>query len=99
MWTLITSKEQFKKLKKDDLVLQHPSNDEESLEKPTGQESNSNVYRVHSMTASEIILESLPQNYILGQLLISSMKRPVNGNQLLNGKWWINNEETLKEIN
>lgn len=89
MWTLLTTTEQIQSLKVDDLILQHPSEDSEASINPTGQEENSNTYRVHSKTAFEVTLEFLPKGYIFGSVLINSMKRPVNGSQLLNGKWWI----------
>lgn len=89
MWTLLTTTEQLISLKVNDLILQHPSNDGEASINPTGQEEHSNIYRVHSKTVYEVILEFLPNGYIFGNVLINSMKRPVNSNQLLNGKWWI----------
>ena len=89
MWTLLSATEQILSLKVDDLILQHPSNDGDAVIDPTGQEENSNLYRVHSKTSYEVTLEVLPKNYIFGDVLISSMKRPVDNNQLLNGKWWV----------
>jgi len=94
MWTLLTTTEQIRSIKVDDLILQHPSNDSEAFTDPTGQEENSNIYRLHSvtvytMTDFDITLEFLPKGYIFGDVLISSMNRSVDGNQLLNGKWWI----------
>ncbi len=91
MWTLLTTKEQFISLNVNDLMLQLPSNDGEASINPTGQEENSNVYRVDSKTINEVILEFLPKGYIFGTVLINSMKRPVNSKQLLNGKWWVKN--------
>ncbi len=90
MWKLLLTAEQISNLKANDLVLQHPSNDSNASKNPTGNEENSNIYRVHSRTASEITLEFLPsEGYIFGNVKIDSMKRLTNYNQLLNGKWWI----------
>jgi hypothetical protein len=91
MFTLLMTKEQILSLRVDDLILQHPSDESEASINPTGLEENSNTYRVHSITASEVTLESLPKGYIFGNVQINSMKKPVNGSQLLNGKWWIKN--------
>jgi hypothetical protein len=94
MWTLLSTIEQIQSLKFNDLILHHPSNDSEASTNPTGQEENSNIYRLHSMTEHsltdfDITLELLPNSYIFGDVVITSMKRSVNNNQLLNGKWWI----------
>ncbi len=89
MWTLLTTAEQMRSLKVNDLILQYLSNDNETSINPTGQEENSNTYRVHSKTAFEVTLEFLPKGYIFGNVLINSMKRPVDINQLLNGNWWV----------
>lgn len=94
MWTLITTTEQIRRLKVDDLLLQHPLNDSDASTNPTGKEENSIIYRllsmkVYSMTDFDITLEFLPKDYIFGDVLISSMKKSVDISHLLNGKWWV----------
>ncbi|NEW85102.1 MAG: hypothetical protein GZ094_22430 [Mariniphaga sp.] len=94
MWKLLSTIEQIQSLKVNGLILQHPSNDSEASTNPTGQEENSNIYRLHSMTEYsltdfDITIELLPNYYIFGDVVITSMKRSVNRKQLLNGKWWI----------
>ena len=94
MWTLLSTIEQIQSLNVNDLILHHPSNDSEASTNPTGQEGNSSIYRLHSKTEYsladfDINLEFLPNGYIFGDVVITSMKRSVNNNQLLNGKWWI----------
>lgn len=94
MWTLITTTEQIRSLKVNSLILHHPTNDSEASTNPTGQEGNSDIYRLysiteHSLTDFDITLEFLPNSYIYGGIEITSMKKLVNSNQLLNGKWWI----------
>lgn len=66
MWTLLSTTEQLLNIKIDDIILQHPTNDVVTFTNPTGQEENSNIYRIHSLMASEVTLEFLPKNYIFG---------------------------------
>jgi hypothetical protein len=94
MWTLLTTSEQIRSLKVNDLILNHPSNDSGASKNPTGQEENSNIYRLYSIkkyseTDSDITLEFLPNGYAFVDVVIKSMKRSVDSSQLLNGKWWI----------
>ena len=96
MWTLITTTEQIRSLKVDDLLLQHPLDESEASTNPTGNEENSILYRLHSkkvysMTDFDITLEFLPKGYIFGDVLISSMKKSIDISHLLNGKWWVKN--------
>ena len=89
MWTLLSTREQLLSLKIDDLILQYPTNEDVTFTNPTGQEENSNIYKINSLMVFEVTLESLPKNYIFGDILINSMKKKVDINQLLNGTWWI----------
>ena len=94
MWTLISSIKQIQSLKVNDLILHHSSNYTEASTNPTGQEENSNIYKLHSITQHSLIdfditLEFLPNGNMFGDNVIKSMLRPVNNNQLLNGRWWI----------
>lgn len=94
MWTLLSTIEQIQGLKVNDLILNHSSNDSDASKNPTGQEENSNIYKLHSITQHSLIdfditLEFLPNGYMFGDNVITSMLRSVNNNQLLNGKWWI----------
>ena len=75
MWRPLSTTEQLLSLKVDNLILQHPTNEGETSINPTGQEQNSNIYRVHSLTVLEVILEALPNNYIFGNILINSIKK------------------------
>ena len=89
MWKLITTTEQLLSIKIDDEILQYPTNDDKPFTNPTGQEENSNIYKIQSLMAFEVTLESIPRNNIFGYVVIDSMKRHVEKKQLLNGKWWI----------
>jgi hypothetical protein len=94
MWTLLSTIEQIQSLKVGYLILNHSSNDSETSENPTGQEGNSNIYKLHSITKHsltdfDITLDFLPNGYIFENMEITSIKRSINSNQLLNLKWWI----------
>lgn len=91
MWTVISSIEQIRRIKVNDLILQYPLNDDKASPNPSGQEENSNLFRVYSKNIQEIILEALPKGYVVGGCLVNSMKRTIDSSQLLNGKWRVKN--------
>jgi len=90
MWTLISKELQIDNIKVNEPILKHPSDDQPASSNPSGQEDNSYTYKVVLRTLDELELEYLVNGASLGTIVVASMKRKVNYDQLLNGTWWIN---------
>ena len=78
MWQKISEKT---KIKKGDKILRYPSHGEKSTEQPTGQEENSDLYEVDSMSFEGVTLKWLVNGTIDG-MKFENMIRQVNFSDL-----------------
>jgi hypothetical protein len=88
MWKKIITLKEIQNIKVNDLILQHPTNDQKGIENPTGQENNSEFYEVTTVTADGIKLNYLSQSNSFGGLTINSMVRELSYSDLITGIWW-----------
>lgn len=89
MWQKISEKT---KIKKGDKILRYPSQGEKSTEQPTGQEENSDLYEVDSISFDGVTLRWLVNGTIDG-MKFGNMIRQVNISDLKIGEWWHNGDK------
>jgi hypothetical protein len=84
MWTKIKD---VKKVEIGDKILRHPSNGENAVQQPTGQEENSDFYEVTSKTFDGVSMKWLATGTI-ENISLGNMTRQVSFSDLVNGQWW-----------
>lgn len=89
MWEKITDKKQIENIRVGGFLLQHPTNEQTSLENPTGKEENSEVYNVKAKFIDTVSLELIHNPIEIGGMVINSMARQVKHSDLIKGMWWL----------
>jgi len=89
MWIPIVSKQQIQELKVGVKILYHPSSESDTSSNPSGQESNSELYQIMSISIEGLTVEYIAKNLSFGSMNVISMRKQIDINQLLGGNWWI----------
>ena len=89
MWKQIKTNEQINQISVGSTLVKYLNDGEQSNSETLGDKDNAARYKVSEILIDSFEIESVLRNSLIGGFTMTSMKRQVSRDDLLNGSWWL----------